>query len=201
MYLKYLILLIFITSVFSQTTEWKIVWNDVNPDSINIKSYEVYRSNNPGASIILETVNHPTTEYTDSNLIKGVLYYYRLKAENQSNLKSDFSMEVYAAIPELLVSSETIYQGEWFSSITKSDCINYPNDDELIWSVICGNNITASFTETSIVLAYPTNWSGTETLTFKVANEIGFNEVQSISFTVKPTIIVPPSNIKFEFID
>jgi len=204
--MKYLILLILLTSqIFAQTTQWNLTW-DANPDSDNVKYYDVYRANYPindaTPEVWFKAVQHPDTFYIDNDITKGVLYYYRLKAVNQTDLESNFSEEVFAAIPEVLpIPSQTVYSGTWFQSISKADYLNYPDDDNVTWIVTGGDNILATVTDNSIVLSYSTNWIGTETLTFKAANEIGFNDIITVPFTVRSVSIEPVSNVKFELID
>jgi CHU domain-containing protein len=90
--MKYLIILIIYTTGFSQTSEWKVVW-DKNPEK-DIKEYIVYKGDKE-----LARVKSPDTFYVDMEIKPGTLYTYRIKAVNKINIPSLFSDPAKAAIP------------------------------------------------------------------------------------------------------
>ena len=91
------IILVFLTALFinAQTVEWRLMW-DKNLDCDNVTAYKIYKDTHPGATTWIHS--QLDTVYIDSDLQKGVLIYYRLKAENDYG-ESDFSNEVSGSIP------------------------------------------------------------------------------------------------------
>ena len=106
-------ILFLLSSVFAQvtpTTNWKLIWN--KNLEIDMSYYEIFRNDISPATSLLDTINHipiqendTTMIYVDDNLIKGQIYYYRLKAVNNSEGKSEFSEEVFASIPNIFATS------------------------------------------------------------------------------------------------
>ena len=95
--IKILLLSGLFSIVFSQSNSFNLTW-DANTET-DIYQYKVFRSLTPGASQEIAMVQHPTVNYRDNNVEKGVLYYYRLKAVDFSLNASEYSQEVSAAIP------------------------------------------------------------------------------------------------------
>ena len=70
-----------INILYSQTSQWKIIW-DKNPED-DIKEYIVYRDYKE-----LARVKSPDTLYVDKDIKTGVLYSYRIRAVNEKNIPS-----------------------------------------------------------------------------------------------------------------
>jgi hypothetical protein len=55
-------------------------WN--KNTQFDIRKYFVYRNstNNPSTAVLIDSVNHPDTMYTNTGLVNGTIYYYWVKA-------------------------------------------------------------------------------------------------------------------------
>ena len=197
-----LFLVLFMVSALSaQTTQWRLVW-DANVES-DMDLYEVYRSTAPNADVLIGTNTHPDTVYVDSDLERGVQYYYRLKAVNDGGLKSDFSEEVSAAIPDVLdIPNQIIRTGANFQTFSLSLFVNDPDalPGELVWVSSPTTNIIVDVVGTDVTITYPPGWSGNESVTFSVEDKDGFNDNDVAVFTVLPPL-VSPTDLRFEKID
>ncbi|MBN1406490.1 MAG: hypothetical protein JW956_01800 [Calditrichaceae bacterium] len=198
--------------VIAQTTRWRLVW-DKNTET-DISHYEIYRSIGLSGATqlhpIYATVSHHDTSHFDENnkmeliddyqLQKGIRIYYRLKAVNNSGLKSDFSEEVDAAIPYIggygsknFPDTLFISVGSPFDPLELDEYIFDPDNqnNEITWDInILGDNIwgmettvnsmthVASFERT--VLDLP----GSMKLLFTANDATGFFDIDSVVFTV-----------------
>ena len=88
-------LLLFPLSLNAQvTTSYLVNW-EPNPETENIIEYIVYRSTNPNVpGNAIATVGAATFSYEDTDLEKGVAYYYRVVARNGSGDNSPYSEPV-----------------------------------------------------------------------------------------------------------
>ena len=97
--MKYLLsvflFIISINVVYSQTKQWKIIW-DKNPET-DIKEYIVYKDYKAVAKI-----KSPITLYIDTDIKPGILYSYRIRAVNDKNIPSNYSDPATATIPEFI---------------------------------------------------------------------------------------------------
>jgi hypothetical protein len=89
-----LLLLVSIPLVAQETTEVLLSWPP-NPEP-DVLRYIIYRS--PDAVdahfVAIDSVGSSTVSYTNGDLDKGVLYYYRIKAKNSAGDTSPFSNNV-----------------------------------------------------------------------------------------------------------
>jgi hypothetical protein len=88
-------LLFFLTPPLAaqDTTEFLFTWPP-NPEP-DIAGYVIYRSlNDTGGFEAIDSVDASTHSYTDSNLQKGTIYYYRIIAKNSGGERSAFSNRV-----------------------------------------------------------------------------------------------------------
>ncbi len=83
-------------------TEIILKWSKSRGGTYPIAGYAIYRGTSPGGeeSNPIATVSANVTTYTDTNVQKGVLYYYYVKAFDNQNPPnySDPSNEVFAAL-------------------------------------------------------------------------------------------------------
>ena len=179
------------STVFAQTDRWRLIW-DRNSEA-DMKYYEIFRDTHSNASTLLDTVNHKkitdtekTMEYIDEGLEKGVLYFYRLKAVDSTELKSDFSDEVSAAIPLINIPNQSIYKNQASVQLSLDNYVTDPDHaDNLINWEISGNshvninlqNRVATFTKID------TSWYGTEYLTFTATDPDSFFDMQIVQMT------------------
>ncbi|MFI5253746.1 MAG: PQQ-binding-like beta-propeller repeat protein [Bacteroidota bacterium] len=56
--------------------------------------FRIYRANSSPASVLIDSVSSDTTQYTDSGVTNGSVYYYRLTEVNSSLVESNFSNEI-----------------------------------------------------------------------------------------------------------
>jgi len=97
----YSLTFIFLVSItYAQTNQWQIVW-DKNPEP-DISNYIVYKSKDNLNYKELARTNASETKYIDNNIEPGILYYYKIKAINQTGRESQFSDEAHAAIPKIV---------------------------------------------------------------------------------------------------
>jgi len=96
-----LLLLVSVPLAAQETTEVLLSWPS-NPEP-DILRYIIYRSPDSIAAhfVAIDSVSSSTTTYTDGNLNKGTLYYYRIKAKSSTGDMSPFSNNVSIyAIPQ-----------------------------------------------------------------------------------------------------
>lgn len=184
--------LIFTSFIFAQTNRWRLIW-DKNKES-DMLHYEIYRSiGAPNASTKYgPNINHhdpthflddSTMFFVDDDLVKGELIYYRLKAVDSTNLSSDFSEEVSAAIPELSIPDITIYRNQTVYIDTLDKYVNDPDhtDIQIEWDVSATTNLNINIENRIITITrINTNWFGTETVTFTATDPDTFFDVQSV---------------------
>jgi hypothetical protein len=98
---SFLLLFISVPLAAQTTTDVLLSWPP-NPEP-DILRYLVYRSPDTTTAhfAAIDSVNASTFAYTNSNITKGVYYYYRLKAKNGTGTASPFSNTVSIfAIPQ-----------------------------------------------------------------------------------------------------
>ena len=74
--------------------EVTLTWN-ASTES-DLASYLIYRGTDPAPTTPVDSVEASMTSYTDTGLVNGTTYYYRLKAVDGEGNASDFSEEVSA---------------------------------------------------------------------------------------------------------
>jgi hypothetical protein len=89
-----LLLLVSVPLSAQETAEILLVWPP-NPEP-DVLRYIIYRSPDSITAhfSVIDSVNSSTTTYTDSDLSKGIPYYYRIKAKNSAGDTSPFSNNV-----------------------------------------------------------------------------------------------------------
>ncbi|MGD9899905.1 MAG: gliding motility-associated C-terminal domain-containing protein [Calditrichaceae bacterium] len=173
----------------AQTDSWRLIWDkNTEPD---VYLYRVYRGASPSPTSQIDNVMHPDTFYVDDEIMKGVIYYYRVRAMDYSSNLSDYSVQVSAAIPEISgVSPRRFIPADSLNTILLDPLVNDPDnpDNQLTWSVTGANrlNVTINQTSRSVTIATPSDWSGTETLTFRVTDPDDFFDRAEISVEANP---------------
>jgi hypothetical protein len=90
----------------AQTQQLIIQWD---PNSENdVVRYRVQRSVDNGSFTTLSEINHPGTEYIDTNIQSGKLYSYRIAAIDTGNLQSNWSTIVSTGIPMVALTLNSI---------------------------------------------------------------------------------------------
>jgi hypothetical protein len=71
-----------------------------DPSTSTVVGYFVYRSSKPsGPFAKLSTTANPSTNYTDSNVTNGLMYFYYVTAVDSSNIESSDSNQISVTIP------------------------------------------------------------------------------------------------------
>ncbi len=152
--------------------------------------YEVFRARHGSADSLVATIAHTprqgndtTMIFTDTSLIKGVRYFYRVRAVNSGGLKSDYSDEVSAAIPKVNFPLEIYLKAGATKSINFYDYAADPdNPDNTLSCTVNGNNVLQVDLPTTgqdgiIRLTAPDPFTNDESLTFTVMDPDSFFDV------------------------
>ena len=134
-------------------------WNK-NTES-DLAKYRIYRDTASPATTLIDSVTSPSppdTFYTDTGLVGGTTYYYRVTAVNNAGNESGFSNEVsatpFAPLPaDISLSPDPLNFGDVNSGDTLSMQLSITNGGNVALDVV---NITVSNTEFSV--ASPTNF-------------------------------------------
>ncbi len=185
LYLTIVLIFIFGQVSFSQTSQWKIRW--AKNDEVDMLNYLVYKDVSPGAETEIAAVDHPNTVYVDTGIEKGVLYYYRLKAVDNSQNKSGFSVEVNAAIPKISfpdsLKNRLLVAGKSFD-ISLDNYVSDPDDQlsNLQWKISGGIQLNVQFDDISriVSISAPSDWNTPEALQFTVTDPDTFYDVSTI---------------------
>jgi len=195
-----MMLLLLTTYAFSQTTEWRIVW-DTNTES-DMAYYTVFRNEVSPAVAPIAAVVHvagpDTTVYVDPNLVRGVEYFYRLKAVNAIDSTSDFSSEVSAAIPNIL---QTIYdfKNQQPSNITFATLFVDPDNTDAEMVVITStetNVSTTVYADYIMVEPVPIDFIGVASYTVRVDDPDEFYDEQLITVNYTQLYPATPVNVR-----
>jgi subtilisin family serine protease len=88
------------------------------------------------------------------------------------------------------IASQTIEEGETFSTISLDDFVTDPDhaDSELSWSFSGNSDLTVSIDDSRIAtVTYPVAWTGSETVTFTATDPDGLSDNDAATFTVNST--------------
>lgn len=184
----------------AQTQQWRVIWNKNNEPDMD--RYLLFKGETSNPTAQAATVNHPDTIYTDTNIEKGVLYYYRLKAQDLTGNESSFSDQVSAAIPKIDLSSiqnKIISAGQTFNF----DLDNYVNDPDdadnlLQWEVQPGSVLNVNFNEGdhSVSITAPASWTSSDVIKFTVTDPDSFFDVANLNFYSDSSDIPPDPGIE-----
>lgn len=195
----YLTILLFVFIVMPQTVKWHLVWDKNTEDDMH--HYIVYRDTNPSPTDSIASVIHvfdsvDTVEYVDTNITRGVLYYYRLIAVNTAGAKSDFSDEVFASIPKIIDSTFTIYTGI-LNPIKNSEIFVDPDQSSgHILESSNENHVIVTFShDTVFVQADPIDYVGEGEFQLTVTDNDQFFDASGVSASVNLRILPTPSGM------
>ncbi len=172
----------------AQTSKFQLIW-DANREP-NISHYLVFRDTLPNPEQLIATVNYPSTEFIDTTVVAGILYYYRLKAVNTLDSMSAFSETIQGGIPRMRLPDSLNTQTISSGSFINIDIGRYTYDpdnssDELQWGISGAVNVITRFIGNAIIqILAPTYWQGRETLFLSVRDSDDFSAVDSITIIV-----------------
>jgi hypothetical protein len=83
----------------AQPYQINLVWSANREPQVS--RYNIYRDNQPGTMVILDTILHPDTLYTDSQLNVGDIYFYKVTAVDDQGNESGPSNEVMGSVGEI----------------------------------------------------------------------------------------------------
>jgi len=195
--------LLLISSLFAQSTDsWRLIW-DKNKEA-DMSHYEVYRSiGSPNASARFgPDINHHdpahflddlTMFIIDDDLEKGELIYYRLKAVDSSGLSSNFSDEVSACIPEILVPDILYFTPNSQISIDLDTLVNDKDNpiNEFIWQVT-GDIITFNSTGNILTFNIPSDTGEVDVITIQVTDTSEFYDQKEVTIYSSTATNFPP---------
>jgi hypothetical protein len=195
-YIKYLgIVLVFLSISYAQTTQWRLLW-DPNTES-DMYYYKIFRDTHSSPTTQIGTTIHPNTEYIDSDLQPGVQYFYRLKAVDSTELESDYSAEVSAAIPNIVNMSDiAVHQGQSIQLNLNNYLVDPDhNNNDIVWTYTGNSNfsITIGTNNIATITTSSAGWLGSETVTFTATDPDEFFDVQVTTLIVNIVPVV--SNI------
>jgi hypothetical protein len=146
-----------------ETTSYLVSWEpSVEPD---ITHYIVYRSLSPTDPnpTPLDTVGSSTLFYVDATVLKGMMYYYRIKARNSSGVLSMFSntcsgltipqdaseaMDNLCRIAQKIKTGESTYDIGWTTAAPTTGFVQYDRDETLdsmsVWDQRYASSHTSS---------------------------------------------------------
>ena len=169
--------------VFGQTTQWSILW-DLNTEP-DMYQYWVYRGQSQDPTNRIATVNHPAESYSDKQLQKGVLYYYRIQAVDFFQNKSGYSVNVSAAIPKIDFSSlGTQYIGPG-KTITIKDLNDYVSDPDQngnhTWSAN-QTSLNITFNNDDAIISAPQSFNTSVNVLFTATDSDNYYDTAPITF-------------------
>lgn len=185
---------LFYSSIFAQTDRWRLIWTK-NDTSEHVNHYLIYKSiSTPIPNNYSEppdyTVQHidPQTqadtlmEFIDDNLPIGELVYYRLKAENNFGI-SDFSEQVSACIPEILIPPILYLLPNSQVNLDLDTLVNDLDNPvgQFEWQVSSDNNIFTFNPSNNILTLDIPNYDGiVDIITFQVTDTSEFFDQKDV---------------------
>ncbi|MCD4692907.1 MAG: hypothetical protein K8R79_08335, partial [Calditrichales bacterium] len=199
------ICIIILTGIFSelsaQTSQWKLVW-DKNSES-NMSHYLVFRDTKSLPVVQVGQVIHPDTiyiDYTDKDIERGILYFYRLKAVNSDSLESDYSDEVSAALPKIEFPDSVRNRVLPPDSTDEINLDNYVTDpdnpsNQLTWAVEGNVKLSVQINPVSHIATISStgDWGNQEKLIFTVTDADSFFDVGTITVCSDSSLIPAPN--------
>ena len=181
------IILVFLTALFinAQTDQWRLIWNENDPGD-NVTAYKIYKDTHPGATTWIHS--QLDTVYIDSDLQKGVLIYYRLKAENDYG-ESDFSNEVSGSIPLIEPIGELVLETV-STQFNLNDLVYDPGygDNLLLWTFSGNQTLQISIEAGIMTVSWPVGWYGSESILLRAENPLEMYDEITAVFTVEKSL-------------
>ena len=185
-----LMILLFTTTAFTQTTQWRVIWN-ANPEADNVLTYEVYRGTSPNPTTQIGIVNSPDTSYVDNTVNKGTEYFYNIIARN-ANGPGPSSDDASAAIPLITPSPlppQVIESDSLSITVDLNGWVYDPDnpDNEIEWLVTNNPAITVVVIDANnhATIGFLPGIHGLDTLTFSAYDDVdeGFYDVATMEVT------------------
>jgi hypothetical protein len=182
----FLIILLIISSIWSQTSSILISWNpNTEPDMFR---YDLYQSQGGLNNFqLLSSLFHPTIQYLDNNNIqKGILYSYYISAIDSNGNTSEFSDTVSVGIPIINWNINQI-QNHDTTYVSLSDVISDPDNSVNELELILSNLNHLSINRNGLYLeisASPLNYNGPASFFMRVRDSLNFYDEQNILLTI-----------------
>ncbi|GAB4372216.1 MAG: hypothetical protein Kow0042_15430 [Calditrichia bacterium] len=200
--MQYLVFLLLGLLAFSaKTQQWTVSWKK-NSES-DMWRYNLYRDTASLPTTFLTSVMHPDTVFIDTQIEKGVLYYYRVTAVDSAGNESGFSEEAFASLPKItgLPASLTLPADTTYT-ISLNNFVVDPDQSvqKLSWEVGSVTHLSVQINPQTNVLTIqtPAGWSAQENVELTVTDSLGFTDTaiiqvnSSASSTLGPTITPIP---------
>lgn len=179
----FLLLFTWIGALNAQTSTINIQWDPNNEPDIN--HYQLQRAVNSTSNFQnYQTIYHPDTHYSDTNISPGNLYVYRVSAVNDNGVMSAYTSPVTAGLPKVALQLSSAPAGQPLT-ISKSSFLSDPNHNvqDLLIQISGQNHVSVTVQNSSITLnASPANYSGPASFTIRAEDPAGFYDVQTVSF-------------------
>lgn len=182
----FFVLFIFIFSLQAQTQKWHLKWDANNESDMFI--YRIFKGTAPLPTNKVDSVSHPLNVFEDTQLEKGVLYYYRVQAVNQSLRGSPYSDQVSAAIPLITGFPQEIAMSANETTVLNLD--NYVTDpdhaDNLLTWTVSGNSavqVAINQSNHNATIQTPASWSAQENLIFTCSDPDTFFDTAALRIT------------------
>ena len=177
---------------YTQTTQWRLLWE---PNTENdMYYYKIFRDTHSSPTTPIDTTLHPHTEFIDTNIQPGVRYYYRLKAVDSTNLESNYSAEVSAAIPNITNMADQFANQGQNITINLNNYVSDPdnNDSQIQWTYQGNSTLSISINSSNIatVSAPSSNWYGSEMVTFTATDPDGFFDTGATTLVINAIPVV-----------
>lgn len=199
-----IVLMLPMSTVFGQTTQWRLIWEDPNPEDVIIDHYNIYRSETAnkedtifvGSRDVQEFVNDVGNGQTD--IARGNLYYYWVRAVNNQGIPSNLSDSASAALPLIKFPPTLMIPAGGFTELNLDSCVIDPDDNyvTLNWSFDDSN--IPSLLDTAylinkngadyIVLQGGNSEYGIDSLEFTVSDQDTFMDTSYLKFSLNPTL-------------
>ena len=188
-------LLIIAGGLFAQTDHWTVLW-DKNPES-DMWRYNVYRDTHSQPVQNIGFISHPDTEFVDTQIEKGVLYYYRVTALDSAGNESDYSDEVSVSMPKisglpasLTLPPDTTYTIQLNNFVIDPD----QNTSQLHWTSGTNTLLSVNINATTNVLsiATPPGWNSQENVDLTVTDSLGLFDKATITIKSQNSVNFAP---------
>lgn len=192
MYRCFIVLLLFVFSVFAQTDSLNVAW-DQNPES-DMFEYRLYRGVNTTVLDSLQTIAYPDTSTVDRDAIgPGNLYCFSLLAIDSAGNNSNFSDTVCVGIPLITetavpanVNSQVVIPlNSVFSDLDNSQI-------ELTRTFSVETNCTVSVVSTDLVIDPAPDFLGAGSFYVRLEDPDLFWDGKTIAFSIDSRDLTPP---------
>jgi len=136
------------------------------------------------------TPNHSYLTNLTSTCISS---YFEITFNIRSNNPRESSFTVVGNAMGPMVSNipnQSINYGEEFTTIILDDYVTDPDtdDQDIIWTYYGNKNIRVNIINRNATITYPSNWTGSETITFTACDNTGLSDSTDVTFEVKNNV-------------